>query len=239
MSTTSQSTGTIAERLASELEARIAGGILQDGHPIPTERELVSEFSTSRNVVREALRLLSSRGLIETIPRHRPTVRRADVDGAFGAMNSIVTRLLGQTDGVKNLFETRILVEASLVRQAALSATKDDLDGLRRALNANGEAIGDSEAFYETDTAFHAMLFEISGNPVLPALHRAYVAWLAPQWKKMPRMPERNRANFQAHSDIFEQILMRDPDQAEQALRRHLADAWEQVRVTFQKETPK
>ena len=91
----------------------------------------------------------------------------------------------------------------------------------------------ESDRFYETDMAFHSVLYTIPKNPILPALHKAYTGWLADHWKQMPRLPERNRQNFQAHSAILDGILNRDPDAAEDALRRHLTDAWEQVRATF------
>ena len=50
----------------------------------------------------------------------------------------------------------------------------------------------------------------------------------------MPRDPERNHVNYRAHGRIFESILFRDPDAAERALRDHLDDAWDQVRLTFE-----
>ncbi len=87
--------------------------------------------------------------------------------------------------------------------------------------------------FYRTDMGFHAVLYQIPKNPVLPAVHKAYTAWLAPHWSRMPRLPARNRANYEAHRRIYEAILMRDQDAAEAALRAHLADAWTQVRETF------
>jgi DNA-binding GntR family transcriptional regulator len=49
----------------------------------------------------------------------------------------------------------------------------------------------------------------------------------------MPRLVDRNQRNFEAHSAIFQAILMRDPDAAEAALRSHLDAAWDQVRDTF------
>ena len=83
---------------------------------------------------------------------------------------------------MKNLYDTRIFLEASLVRHAALQARKEDLEALRAALAANEAAIPDSEQFYRTDTAFHAVLYDIPKNPVFPAIHKAFTAWLAPHW---------------------------------------------------------
>lgn len=225
--------GRAADQVVRSIAERIRSGALADGQPLPPERDLMEEYGISRTVVREAVRTLSSRGLIEALPRHRPVVRKPGFDAAIDAVGSIVSHLLGEPGGVKNLFDTRIMVEAALVRQAAKEASKDDIAALTAALEANSASILDSEEFYRTDNAFHGVLYQIPQNPVLPAIHRAYTTWLAPQWSQMPRLPERNRANLDAHKAIYDAILMRDPDAAEARLRDHLATAWAQVRETF------
>lgn len=225
--------GRAADTVVRQLSAKIQSGEYSDGTPLPPERLLMEEFGISRTVVREAVQSLSKQGLLEARPRHRPIVRKPGYDAAISAMESVVSHLLNNSGGVKNLFDTRILIEAALVRQAAQQAQREDIAALKAALEANEAAIGDSEEFYRSDCAFHALLYEIPRNPVLPALHKAYVTWLAPQWSQMPRLPERNRANVDAHGKIFEGILMRDPDAAEAALRTHLEQAWEQVCATF------
>ncbi|WP_424927127.1 FCD domain-containing protein [Amaricoccus tamworthensis] len=225
--------GRAADTVVRQLSQKIQSGEYSDGTPLPPERLLMEEFGISRTVVREAVQSLSKQGLLEARPRHRPIVRKPGYDAAISAMESVVSHLLNNSGGVKNLFDTRILVESALVRQAAQQAQRDDIAALKSALEANKAAVDDSERFYLTDRAFHALLYEIPQNPVLPALHRAYVTWLAPQWSRMPRLPERNRANYEAHVAIFDGILMRDPDAAETALRCHLDQAWEQVCETF------
>ncbi|WGW03665.1 FCD domain-containing protein [Tropicibacter oceani] len=225
--------GRAADTVVRRLSEKIQSGEYSDGTPLPPERLLMEEFGISRTVVREAVQSLSKQGLLEARPRHRPIVRKPGYDAAISAMESVVVHLLNNSGGVKNLFDTRILMEAALVRQAAQKARKDDIAALKAALEANQAAIDDSEEFYRTDRAFHALLYDIPRNPVLPALHKAYVTWLAPQWSRMPRLPERNRANFEAHKRIFDAILMRDPDSAEAALRSHLEQAWDQVCETF------
>lgn len=176
---------------------------------------------------------LANKGLVEARPRHRPIVRKLSYDTALDTVGDVVMRLLNNPDGVRNLFDTRILVEAALVRQAATEATKDDISALKHALEANLDTIEDSKRFYQTDMAFHQVLYQISRNPVLPAIHSAYTTWLAPHWLQMPRLPDRNRVNYRAHNAIYQAILMRDPDAAEATLKTHLADAWQQVRKTF------
>jgi DNA-binding FadR family transcriptional regulator len=225
--------GRAADAIVARLEACIASGELADGAFLPVERELMAEYGASRTVVREAIARLASRGLLEVRPRYRPVVRRPGVDAALSAVSGVVGHLMAQAGGVKNLYDTRVFLEAALVRHASLHARKDDMIALRRALDANERAIPDSQTFYTTDVAFHAVLYEVPGNPVFPAIHRAFTAWLAPHWEKMLRSPERNRINFLSHREIWSAIAERDPDAAERALESHLSAAWEYVRGTF------
>ncbi|MFV0493406.1 MAG: FCD domain-containing protein [Pseudorhodobacter sp.] len=222
-----------SEIVASQLAQKILTGELQDGQPLPPERNLMQQFGISRAMVREAVVALSNRGLVDARPRYRPIVRRPGYDAAVAALETIVAHLLYQKGGVKNLFDTRIMVEASLVRHAAIYAQKDHIAALKAALSENMAAIDDSDLFYRTDKAFHGVFYTIPGNPVLPAIHKAYTTWLEPHWSQMPRSPKKNQGNFSAHERIFDAILLRDPDAAEHALREHLHQAWEQVRRTF------
>ena len=121
------------------------------------------------------------------------------------------------------------MVEVYLARQAAVDAKRDDMRFLKEALEENEAAINNMDGFFQTDVKFHRVLYEISGNPLLPSIHRAYITWLKPNWLKMPMSPARNKLNFESHSAIYNAILMRDPDKAEAATRKHLADAWNQI----------
>ena len=222
-----------ADSIVAELENRIFSGAFREGETLPAERELIEEFGTSRTVVREAVKILDSKGLIEALPRHRPVVKRPDCETVLSMLGSVVKHLIGQSGGVRQIFDLRILVEASLVRSAALYATKDDIHNLRAALTANKNCISDSNAFYDTDMAYHEVLYTIPKNPLLLAIHNSFTEWLDWHWRQMPRLQDRNARNYQSHEDIFNAILNRDPDEAEAALRGHLDNAWEQVQNTF------
>lgn len=232
-SETASADGRAADDVVAALEARIYSGDLAMGHPLPPERELVQAFGISRTVAREAVKILAGKGLVETRPRFRPVVAQPSADRAFGVMDSVVRHLLNRPGGIKDLYDTRIFVERGLVRQAALDANRDDIANLRSALADNQAAIDQSERFYATDAAFHAVLYGIPRNDIFPAVHRSFSTWLSDHWTKMPSLPERNFRNFQAHTAIFEAILNRDPDLAERHLLAHLNDAWAQVSETF------
>ncbi|MEM1287009.1 MAG: FCD domain-containing protein [Pseudomonadota bacterium] len=222
-----------ADQLVATFEAQILSGQLAAGSPLPPEREIVQGHGVSRTVVREAVRMLASKGLITARRGFRPVVAEPGYDTAFRAVESIVARLVNQTGGVWSLFELRIRMEVSLARDAARSASSQHIQRLEEALSQNKAAIPNSTRFYETDIAFHRILYEIPGNPALPTIHRAYTEWLSQHWLKMPRVPSRNEINYNAHKAIFDAILRRDPDKSELATRDHLDFAWKQVSSTF------
>jgi GntR family transcriptional regulator, sialic acid-inducible nan operon repressor len=231
--TVSNATARAADAVVARIESRISSGELLDGAFLPAERELMAEYGISRTVVREAIARLAGRGLIEARYRFRPVIRRPGYDAALSAASGVVSHLLSRASGVKNLYDTRVFLEAALARNAALHARKEDIAALRSALADNERAISDSDRFYATDVAFHAVLYEIPRNPVFPSVHKAFTSWLAPHWERMLRSPERNRVNFLSHREICEAIVERDPDAAEKALQNHLGAAWEYVRGTF------
>lgn len=222
-----------ADIVIARLEKLILSGELVNGAPLPAERDLMEDFGASRTVIREAILALSNRGLIESKPRYRPIVRKPDYETVLNATGNIVQNLLTESGDVKNLYDSRVFIERGLVREAAIAATKDDIADLKSALAANEAAIPDSAAFYDTDVAFHGVLYRVPKNPIFPAMHMGYTAWLAPHWDKMLRSPERNALNFHAHEAILAAIMERDPDAAEEALKSHLDAAWEHVRTTF------
>ena len=223
-----------ADTIVADIERQIASGALKGAAPLPSERELMEEFGASRTVVREAITALSNRGLVETKPRFRPIVRRVGYETVIDTTGPVIRQLLHDPSGVKNLYDTRVFIERSLVRDAAVKAGRDDIQALKTALKANHDSIGDSDEFYRTDGAFHLVLYRIQGNPIFPAVHEGFFSWLAPHWDQMRRSPEANQRNYEAHTAIYQAILERDPDAAEEALIAHLREAWQFVRATFE-----
>lgn len=219
--------------VASRLEDMIKAGVWRVGERLPPERELMARFGVSRAVVREAIALLAGRRLLRTRRRCRPVVQKPDDEMALNAMGNLIGQLMGELNGIRNLFDSRVFIESALARYAASHGRRDTIEELGQALARNRAAIADSDAFYMTDVAFHGILYRAPGNPVYPALHKAYVRWLSSHWKDMDRGPEINRMMYAGHKALYDGIVARDPDAAEQALQRHLHVAWEYLGSTF------
>ena len=227
-------TGRASESVSRQLADLIRSGALAWGDRLPPERDLTRQFGVSRSVIREAIADLAMKGLLLTRPGYRPVVTRPSVDSALGTLGEFVGQMLvDERDGVWNLFETRMFVEAALARRAALHARKEDIQALQAALGRNRGAIGRRGEFEQSDAAFHRILYTIPRNPIYPAIHRAYVEWLHEHWRRIEGTPEIDAMNYAGHAAIANAIVERDPDRAEEALRRHLVAAWEHVRSTF------
>ena len=99
-----------ADGLIAHFENQILSGDLCEGATLPPEREIVQEHGVSRTVVREAVLALANKGLISARPGFRPVVIRPGYDSAIDVVQSLVSNLLVQKGGVRNLFDFRIMV---------------------------------------------------------------------------------------------------------------------------------
>jgi GntR family transcriptional regulator, sialic acid-inducible nan operon repressor len=220
----------LADTLSDALAQKILSGEIAEGERLPSERELMRRFGVSRTAVREAIAALSNRGLASTRLGHRPIARKPNYELAVDRLGHLISHLVADRQGTAELFESRVFVEAGLVRHAARHASRRDIDELSEALAANRAAIGDWSRFYETDIRFHAILYRLPGNSIYPAVHKAYVDWLMQHWRSIKTSAELDRMNYAGHLSILEAIMARDADGAEEALRRHLSAAWELIR---------
>jgi len=153
----------LREQLTGRLEQMILSGDIPAGATLPSEREMVEQWSVSRSVVRDAIRTVESKGLIEV--RHGVgAVVTHDVQDAFAsALELLIER--GQYSP-SELLEFRVVLEAEAAKLAAQNATEDDLEAMNRALEEHLEAArdGDASRIVEADRAFHVHMIEATHN---------------------------------------------------------------------------
>lgn len=214
----------VSDQIVLRLEAQIRSGAYQIGDNLPSERQLMRRFGVGRPAVREALFTLSKRGIIEVRSGMKPRVCTPDATMVLDDLSSVAKFFLVQPQGVAHFQEICGFLEVALARDAARHATPADVDRLRRALAANEAAIGDREAFIETDVAFHFVLAARTGNSILMAIHSAMARWLYEQRVVALRVPDIEPISFAGHKAIFDAIAAGDPDAAENAMESHLRD---------------
>ena len=211
----------VYERIAAQIEQRILNGELRSGDRLPTERELSEQFQASRTAVREAMKSLAQKGLIDMRPGRGTIV----IDGTSQAVQhslSLVLKL-GQTDRTVNLVEVREILEPEIAALAAARATEEDILALRAAVAMMDSNMHNAVAFIAADNDFHQTLAKATQNVIILTLVNSIVALLSEQRKQIFTVsggPERGQMH---HKLLLDAIIQHDSEAARTAMRSHLA----------------
>lgn len=211
----------LSDEVAKHLERMIRDGELAEADRLPPERELMRQYGVGRPSIREALLHLSKMGLVEVKSGERARVTRPTPQFVIDALAGTARHMISAPGGVHEFQAARIFFETGLARNAALNATKDDIEALSQALEANRQSIGDLKRFERTDVDFHYGLALMMRNSIFTAIHAALAEWLLEQRRTTLAEGEDVKA-YEAHRLIFDAIAARDADRAEQAMRDHL-----------------
>ena len=210
------------EEVALRLEEMIRNGRFVPGDQLPSEKDIMEELGVGRSTVREAMLALQKMGLATVKSGERARVTTPTAQVLVDELSGAARLLLSQKGGVQRFQEARALFEIGLARIAAQTATKDDIERLRQALEANRQAFGDSDEMMSTDVAFHYVIAAIPGNEIFTALYNAVVEWLTEQRETSLRAPRAAQLAYAAHERIFKAIATHDPAAAEAAMQDHL-----------------
>lgn len=208
-------TPTLAEQVTDQLRRRLAAGEFPVGALLPPETELAHELGVSRNSVREALRSLVHAGLLGA---------RAGYGTFVLATNDVAPTLARRIDQERDadVAEVRMLLEREGARLAALRRTPEQADRLREALTRRTELIG-LPGYEDADIAFHQVLLEAAGNPLLAELYRGVggneqaLAALRDDAARAADGRPHPTAIDDAHAPIVDAVIAGDPIAAEKA----------------------
>lgn len=219
------------EQVAVQLREVIASGQTKPGERLPTEADLAKSFGVSRTTIREALRVLTSEGLIET---SRGTtggsfVKRLDPAHVSEFLRNGLSVLVS-TDGIQvaDVLDARLALEVPAARWAAERRTDAELAVLDRASHIRHVKNGDVGVHLE-HTVFHLALLDVSHSKLLAALGRPVFEVLMDLMQKRNMTAPLTADTDDAHQRIVDAIRRRDPDGAAAAMEEHLAsvaDAW-------------
>jgi GntR family transcriptional repressor for pyruvate dehydrogenase complex len=220
----------VFEQVAMQIETRILQGELRSGDRLPTERELAEQFHVSRTAVREAMKILAQKGLVDMRPGRGTIV----IDGAHEAMQDsigLVMRLkLGEVGGSDNLVEVRGILETEIAALAAVRATEKEIAAMREAIATMDENLNNADAFIAADNRFHEALAQATQNALIMMLINSIVNLLSEQRKQVFQVeggPQRGQIH---HKRILDNVIRREPEAARAAMRSHLQQVREDVR---------
>jgi GntR family transcriptional repressor for pyruvate dehydrogenase complex len=227
---TSVRTPRVYEHIVEQIEQAIVDGRLRRGDRLPPERELVRQFGASRVVVREALRTLEHRGLVDV--RHGASgghfVR--DVDGGL-LRRDFATLLRLARVSVEQLTEARLILEPEVAALAAERATPDDLAALHDTLVQRAAALAAGESPRALDTGFHRLVAATAKNPVHTVLTDALMGIEADVVLPHVALSDEDHDEIAgAHRAIVDAIALRRPDDARVAMAAHIDDLRHRLR---------
>ncbi|HEU5320595.1 MAG TPA: GntR family transcriptional regulator [Methylomirabilota bacterium] len=211
----------VYEQIVTEIERAIYDGKLQQGDKLPPERQLVRQFNASRVAVREALRALEHRGLVE--------VRQGSAGGHFireldagPLLRDFQTLFRMGRVSLDQLIEARRLIEPEAARLAAFRATEADLKALGGALDERGAAGRHPRA---VDIEFHRLVAAAARNPVHAVVTHALLELEAHVVAPRLELVDADRVEVDlAHRRIFAAIAERTPEAAQAAMAAHIGD---------------
>lgn len=221
---------TLSDRVTDSVLQMITSNALKPGERLPSERDLGIKFGVSRTVVREALRSLAAKGVLDVRSGSGAVVARVGFETASQTLRLFVQGSRSGSEGGDPLHygqinDVREMLETRVARIAAHAAQPADLDRLRELHDRMKKAKGDVEQASSLDVAFHREIAVATGNPLFVVI----IDSIEPTLTEIRRMtlgsPGRPTRALRAHAQILERIVAHDADGAETAMSEHLADS--------------
>lgn len=213
------------EAVVDQIESAILTGDLVTGDRLPSERTLMAQLGTSRGTVREALRVLESRGIIATRQGDPagPVVMSGFDRGVSSMLNSLIR---AEKLSLGDVIQFRMVIEGACAELAA-SRPNDTLGPLRDAFEEI-VASSDLDSMHRADRLFHQREAEASGNPLLALLVVALRAPIAEFSKGLDHLPfpAAHERAVTCHGYILDAILTGDGSLACELSRQFLIETY-------------
>jgi GntR family transcriptional repressor for pyruvate dehydrogenase complex len=206
------------EALLQVLENLIVGGTWPAGTKLPSERALCQHFGLSRPVVREALRRLEERGLIEVHAARGSFVLRLSAADATRRLDTLYRRT-GVT--ARQLVVARTMLECESAALAATNATSEAREQIREVLAAH-ERAEDLDHRARLDVAFHEAIARASGNPVLHIMFSSIRPLVLGLVLRSLSDRKIRQVGEPYHGKILDAILAGDAETARAAMLEHI-----------------
>lgn len=215
----------LAARVTQELLDSIVEGRLRSGQRLPSERELSDQFGVSRTVIREAVRGLEAKGVVEV--RSGRGLQVASVTSAQVA-ESFDLYVRGQQikDNVQpeDISEVREMLELRIVALACERASDADLAEVERSFDIIDKSETPEQAA-EGDSGFHLAIARAARNPLLVTLLESVNATIRNVRRDSLQKPGRKAEAQAQHRKVLDMLLARDAQGAVAAMAFHIEDS--------------
>jgi GntR family transcriptional repressor for pyruvate dehydrogenase complex len=213
-------TSRLYEQIVQQVEESILNGQLKPGDQLPAERDLAQSFGVSRTAVREAVRTLREKGLVEPFSGRGTFVTNGTSQAIRQSLDLMIR--VNRQEGSAHLAELRLVLEPEIAGLAASRIESQLLGTMRETVAIMDQNLHDREAYIEADLDFHLALAEAAGNPLILSLLDSIVGLLREQRSRIFDVeggPERGQHH---HKRILAAVEQRKSEAAREAMRAHL-----------------
>jgi DNA-binding FadR family transcriptional regulator len=213
-------------QVVDDLGRRILAGEVKPGEPLPQEWTLCDQLGVSRTVVREAIKSLAAKGLVESRAKRGTIVRPTR---AWNYLDPEVLRWKVSVDAegqhLFHLTELRRTIEPAAAGMAAERATEENLRLISQACEQMQRTADNVEHFLAADIQFHVEILHAAGNPFFTPIANVISTSLESSLRVTNRQPADNHASVPVHQRVMKAICARKPTAAQAAMRALLNEA--------------
>ena len=210
-----------ADLVVDRITNSIINGELIDGELLPPENQLCEVFGVSRSILREAVRVLASKGLVEVKQGHGTFVRLPKIDIPEEAVRNY---LMTNTFSLLQLMEVRSPIEVEAARLAAERREESHLLRMEESLRCMKDDSQTAETNADADDAFHRAIIDASQNPLFGIMIRSIMVNLHVS-RQLSNRQLGMRGIIEEHSKILDAIKARKPLDAVDTMKEHLDKA--------------
>lgn len=212
--------------IVQDLGVAIVTGRYSDRNPFPVEGDLCKHYNVSRSVLREAVKMLTAKGLLKARPRQGTWVQAEE---HWNLLDPDVLRwMLERKFSLRLLIEfteIRLAVEPAAAALAARAATEDQRKALTHAIERMFAADNGADDPLDSDIAFHSAVLRASGNQFYAQLCELIETALRFSIRRTNAFKGVKLASVQEHKDVADAIVAGDSPAAERALRVLIQEA--------------
>lgn len=209
------------EQVVEQIESLIIEGQLKQGERLPAERHLSERFGVSRTVIREAVKSLQEKGLVEIRPGVGTFVHNSMSEIMRQSLERMV--MIDQQQGLGNLMEVREIFEPQIAALAADKASPENIAAMQEAIKVMDASMHDVDAFISADHAFHLALAKATQNQLIVSLLDSIVDLLTEQRHQIvSKNPEGPKHGQEYHKRILQAVKDRDWKLARRTMFEHL-----------------
>lgn len=213
------------EIVVERLEERILDGTFKSGDMLPSEAQLSAQLGIGRRAIREALKILEMKGLLETRTGVGSFVKRNDLDNFLSALSSNVRSYLriNKAD-VQHVVELRLLLEGAALELLAKTRDSATFQKLAEAINQQKQAVAkqDFPLYQDWHFRFHHEIVQVLNNPLIRMIHEQTLALMRPTMVEVGSRPEVTVRAIEEHEELLRALEQGATDNLKGLLVNHL-----------------